>query len=246
VGFQNSATSLYMGFYAALSYSLMRPGEDRSALDMLLGEVSGRAVRLGRAELAAAMRSPSVVVSRVLVQGGVQVPLAGDQHLAGELFPGGEHESLGVTVRPGAPRRNLHHLNTGISQDRVGGRGELRGPVPDQEPERRGAVAEVDQQVADLLGGSRAVRVRSDPGYVYVTGTDLMTNRQYRRCRVTAQSTWKKSVASSITAWGCRNFRHVVSVCRCGAGGIFSAFRARRIVGALTRQPSLSSSPWIR
>ena len=31
-----------------------------------------------------------------------------------------------------------------------------------------------------------------------------------------------------------------------GAGGIFSALRTRRIVEALTRWPSLSSSPWIR
>jgi hypothetical protein len=46
-----------------------------------------------------------------------------------------------------------------------------------------------------------------------------MTNRQYRRCSVTAQSTWKKSVASIVAAWVWRNFRQAVSVCRCGAGG---------------------------
>ena len=37
----------------------------------------------------------------------------------------------------------------------------------------------------------------------------------------------------------------MVSVCRFGAGGIFRAFRTRRIVDTLTRWPSLSSSPWI-
>jgi len=73
-----------------------------------------------------------------------------------------------------------------------------------------------------------------------------ITNKQYRRWRVTAQSTWKKSVASIVVAWVCRNCRHVVSVCRFGAGGIFSVLRTRRIVDALTRWPSLSSSPWIR
>ena len=72
-----------------------------------------------------------------------------------------------------------------------------------------------------------------------------MTNRQYRRRRVTAQSTWKKSVASIVDACARRNFRHVVSVFRCGAGGIFSSLRTRRIVDALTRWPSFSSSPWI-
>ena len=73
-----------------------------------------------------------------------------------------------------------------------------------------------------------------------------MTKKQYRRWRVTAQSTWKKSVASIVAACAYRNCRHVVSVCRFGAGGIFSALRMRRIVDALTRWPSLSSSPWIR
>jgi hypothetical protein len=41
------------------------------------------------------------------------------------------------------------------------------------------------------------------------------------------------------------NCRHVVSVRCCGAGGIFRALRIRRMVDALTRWPSLSSSPWI-
>jgi hypothetical protein len=41
-----------------------------------------------------------------------------------------------------------------------------------------------------------------------------MTNRQYKRWKVTAQSTWKKSVASIVAARVCRNCRHVVSVCR--------------------------------
>jgi hypothetical protein len=72
-----------------------------------------------------------------------------------------------------------------------------------------------------------------------------ITKKQYRRCRVTAQSTWKKSVASIVAACARRKFRHVVSVRRRGAGGIFSALRTRRIVDALTRWPTLSSSPWI-
>jgi hypothetical protein len=62
-----------------------------------------------------------------------------------------------------------------------------------------------------------------------------MTNRQYRRCRVPVQSTWKKSVASIVAACECRNFRQVVSVCRFGAGGIFSVLRTRRMLEALAR-----------
>src|ERR1019366_3646178 len=53
-------------------------------------------------------------------------------------------------------------------------------------------------------------------------------------------------MASIVAAWGCRNCRQLVSVCRLGPGGIRSALRTRRIVEALARWPSLSSSPWIR
>jgi len=73
-----------------------------------------------------------------------------------------------------------------------------------------------------------------------------ITNKQYSRWSVIAQSTWKKSAASIVAACTCRNCRQVVSVCRLGAGGIRSALRTRRIVDVLTRWPSLSSSPWIR
>ena len=73
-----------------------------------------------------------------------------------------------------------------------------------------------------------------------------ITNRQYKRSRVTAQSMWKKSTASNVAACAWRNCRQLVSVHRLGAGGIRSARRTRRIVDAPTRWPSLSSSPWIR
>ena len=84
--------------------------------------------------------------------------------------------------------------------DCVERRGELPGSVADQEPEAVGAVSQVHQQVADLLCGPRPVRVRGDPEDVHVRDPTSMTNRQYRRCRVTAQSTWKKSVASIVAA----------------------------------------------
>jgi hypothetical protein len=72
------------------------------------------------------------------------------------------------------------------------------------------------------------------------------TNKQYRRWRVTAQSAWKKPMASIVAACMRKNRRHVMPVCRFGAGEIFSVLRIRRIAEALTRCPGLSSSPWIR
>lgn len=71
-----------------------------------------------------------------------------------------------------------------------------------------------------------------------------MAKRQYRRCRVTAQSTWRKSVANIVAACACRNCRQVAPVCRMGAGGIFR-LRIRRMADALTLWPIFSSSPWI-
>jgi len=119
------------------------------------------------------MGSPPVVMGRVLVQDRAQVPLAEDQHPVGDLGPGGEHEPFRVSVRPRTPGRDLHGHDSGIGQDRVERRGELPGPVPDQEPEACGTITQIHQQVADLLCGPRPVRVRGDTENVDVSATDL-------------------------------------------------------------------------
>ncbi len=110
------------------------------ALDPLPGEISGRVIGARRAELAAAMGPPPVVVGLVLGQDGPQMPFAEDEHPVGDLLAGGEHEPFRITVRSWAPRRDLHRLDTGIGQDGVKGRGELPGAVPDKESEAGGAV----------------------------------------------------------------------------------------------------------
>jgi hypothetical protein len=99
VGFQNSVTVPDLGFYAARSYSLRRPPRRGPAPDPLHGEVGGRVVGPRRAELAAAMGAPSVVVGLVLRQDQFQMPLAEDQHPVGDLGPGGEHEPFRISVR---------------------------------------------------------------------------------------------------------------------------------------------------
>jgi hypothetical protein len=70
----------------------------------------------------------------------------------------------------------------GASQDRVKRGGELPGPVTDQEPEIRGAVTEVHQEIADLLRGPRPVRVRGHPKDMHVAAAGPGA----RRCRVRA------------------------------------------------------------
>ncbi len=68
------------------------------------------------------------------------MPFAEDEHPVGDFRPGGEHELFRISVRARAPGRDLHDLDAGIGQDRVKRRGELPGPVPDREPEFRGAI----------------------------------------------------------------------------------------------------------
>ena len=71
------------------------------------------------------------------------MPLAEDEHPVGHLGPGGEHEPFRISIRARAPGRDLRCLDTGTGQGRVEGVGELPGPAADQEPEGRGAIAEV-------------------------------------------------------------------------------------------------------
>ena len=101
------------------------------------------------------MRPSSVVVGLVLGQDRPQMPLAEDEHPVGDLGPGGEHEPFRVSVRARAAGRDLHGFDAGVGQDRIERCGELPGPVADQEPEVRGAITEIHQEVADLLCGPR-------------------------------------------------------------------------------------------
>src|SRR5512140_2480148 len=69
--------------------------------------------------------------------------------------------------------RDLHGLDTSVGQDCIKRLGELPGPVANQEPEARGAITQIHQQVADLLYSPRAVRVRGYPEDVHVAAADL-------------------------------------------------------------------------
>jgi len=86
-------------------------------------------VRPGRAQLAAAVGSSSVVVPGVLGQDAAQVALAEDQHPVGDLGPGGEHEPFRISIRARAPGRGLHSLDARAGLDCVKRCGELPGAV---------------------------------------------------------------------------------------------------------------------
>ena len=124
-------------------------------------------------QLAAAVGAPSVVVGLVLGQDRPQMSLAEDEHPVGDLRPGGEHEPFRISIRARASGRDFHGLDASVGQELVEGSGELPGSVADQEPEVRGAIAEVHQEIADLLCGPWPVRVRGHAEDVHAAGADL-------------------------------------------------------------------------
>ncbi len=67
VGFQNSAAVVDLGFLRGPLVLVEEAAEDGPALDPPLGEVSDRVIGCAWVELAAAMRSPAVVVGLVPV-----------------------------------------------------------------------------------------------------------------------------------------------------------------------------------
>jgi hypothetical protein len=146
------------------------------------------------------MWPPTVVVGAVGGKYGPQVPLAEDQDAVGEFGSGGQDEAFGEAVRPRTSRRDLHSVDAGAGQDGIEGGGELAGAVADEEAECPGAVVEVDQQVAALLGGPGSGRMAGRPQDVHVAVADFQGENTKIRFRVIPQSTWKKSTASMVEA----------------------------------------------
>jgi hypothetical protein len=95
----------------------------------------------------------------------------------------------------GLPRRDLGHGDVFAGEDGVEGGGELRVPVADEMGEVGGAVAEVPQELAGLLGGPGWVGRAVTPRMWTVRVRTSMKNRAYSRCSPTV-SAWNRSVAS--------------------------------------------------
>ncbi len=123
--------------------------------------------------------------------------LAEDQHPVGDLRPGREHEPFRIGIRARAPGRDFHGLDADASQERVEGPGELPGPIPEQEPEVSSATAEIIKRlrICCVVQGPSGFAVT--PRICTYREPTSITKKQYRRCKVTAQSTWKKSAQAS-------------------------------------------------
>src|SRR6266545_1890791 len=98
-----------------------------------------------------AVRAVAVVVVGVLGQHRPQLPTAKDQHPVQDLPPNRADPPLRVGVGPRRPYRRAQHLDPLGGEDRVERGGELRIPVPDQEPELADAVLQAHEQAAGML-----------------------------------------------------------------------------------------------
>jgi hypothetical protein len=78
-----------------------------------------------------------------------------------------------IAFARGARDRSTDDPDVGIGEDRVERGGELAVPVAEQEPEPVGALVEVHQQVAGLLGDPGAGGVGGDPRDVHTAASVL-------------------------------------------------------------------------
>ena len=111
------------------------------------------------AQFAGTVRLPTVVMANVLREHQTQVPLTEDQHTIGEFGSDGADEPFGETVRLRAARRNPNPLDAHIGKDGVEGCGELASPVANEDPKLGDAIAEIHDEVADLLDGPSTIGV---------------------------------------------------------------------------------------
>ena len=223
MGFQKSVTCADQQFSCCPFLLVDQAIQDRTPLDLFVAEVCHGVGRSWRTKFAGAVRSSTVVVPDVLREHHTQVPLTEDQYAVGEFGSDRADESFGKTIRPRTTRRNLDYANADVSKDSIKGRAELTGPISDEKPELREAVAQIHHQVADLLRRPPAVRVRGHTQQMHRPASDLQHEQHIDPLERHRAIHMKKSHASIVDAWARRNWRHVVSVSRAGAGGSAAA-----------------------
>src|SRR5262249_30137923 len=145
-------------------------------------------------------------------QDGPQVPLAEDQHPVGDLGPGGEHEPFRVGIRARAPGRDFTASTPMLAKSAP--KDAVNCPTRSRTRNRKSAVLSPRSinrlRICCVVHGPSGFAVT--PRICTYREPISITKKQYRRCRVTAQSTWKKSAASIVAACARRKFP-----CRIGA-----------------------------
>ena len=162
--------------YAACEYSLMSPlrivrRRTRAAARSVIG--GGGVSAAGGSWSSGLVRPVLVVVDDVLAQRGDQVPFAMDQDMVQALPPGRAYPPFRERVRSRRPRRGANDPHALRGEDRVERAGELRVPVADQEPELASPLAQIQHQVAGLLGHPLPRRMRRGTKQMHPAGGDL-------------------------------------------------------------------------
>lgn len=121
--------------------------------------------------------------------------LVPDESAIQELAAASPDPAFGNRVHTRRPDAAEHGLDAGVGEDRVECGGEVRATIADHELDLVRLLAEVDDQVAGLLGGPRAGWMQSDsedadpPGRVIDHGQDVSLGavKQFRREEVARQ-----------------------------------------------------------
>jgi hypothetical protein len=108
----------------------------------------------------------------ILPQHCSEVPGSGDQEVVEAFAAQRADEAFGDRIRPGCPDRGAD-ADVGASERGVERGGELAVPVRGSRPEPVGAVAEVHDQVAGLLGDPSPGGMTGDPRNVHAAAAVL-------------------------------------------------------------------------
>ena len=106
----------------------------------------------GRVLMQRSVRTMPVVVVDVLLQRCSEVAGSDDQEVVEAFAAQGADEAFRDRVRAGCPDRSVDDADVRAGEHGVERGGELAVSVADQEPEPVGAVAEIHEDVAALLG----------------------------------------------------------------------------------------------
>jgi hypothetical protein len=125
------------------------------------------------------MRPALVVVGCIGPQHPLEVPAAEHENPVQTLCPDGADPPLGERVRARSPDRRLDDPRAFGAEDLVERTGELRVPIPDEEPN---AIKPLPQrQVAGLLDDPRRVRVPANAEDIDPTGAELDREQDVQR-----------------------------------------------------------------
>jgi hypothetical protein len=205
-------------------------GRGSGARGWLLVERSVRAVR--------------VVMLEILLQHGRKVARSDDQKVVEALATRRPDEAFDDGVRAWRLDRGADDADAGAGEDCVEAGGELAVSVADQETELGGAVAEVHEQVAGLLGDPGAGGVGGDPGEVYTTAAVLDHDQDAEAAQEYGVDVGEVDHEDRV---GLR--REELSPGGPGPSGAGSSpalFKMFQTVEAATEWPRRTSSPWMR